>query len=88
VIVIVVLPYMLATAAVLSSGVSQWLLRITPAAAFAVQQSIPAYHQVDRAYTPLNGFYPLAPWVGFAVLCAWTAVALGVASYLLRRRDA
>jgi ABC-type transport system involved in multi-copper enzyme maturation permease subunit len=88
VIVIVVLPYILATAAVLSSGLSQWLLRITPAAAFAIQQSIPAYHQVDRAYTPLNGFYPLAPWVGFAVLCAWTTVALGVASYLLRRRDA
>jgi hypothetical protein len=88
VIVIVILPYILATAGVLSTGPSQWLLRITPAAAFAIQQSIPAYDQVDHVYTPIQGFFPLAPWVGFAVLCAWTAVALGVASYLLRRRDA
>jgi ABC-type transport system involved in multi-copper enzyme maturation permease subunit len=86
-IVLVVLPYILATAGVLSAGPSQWLLRITPAAAFAIQQSIPAYHQVDQDYAPLQGFYPLAPWAGFAVLCAWTAVALGVATYLLRRRD-
>jgi ABC-type transport system involved in multi-copper enzyme maturation permease subunit len=87
-IVLVVLPYILATASVLSGGPSQWLLRITPAAAFAIQQSIPAYHQVDQTYLPSLGFYPLAPWAGFAVLCAWTAVALGVATYLLRRRDA
>ncbi len=87
-IVLVVLPYILGTAGVLSAGPSEWLLRIFPAAAFAIQQSIPAYPQVDQAYTPLNGFYPLAPWAGFAVLCAWAAVALGVASYLLRRRDA
>jgi ABC-type transport system involved in multi-copper enzyme maturation permease subunit len=87
-IVVVVLPYIVATAGALSAGPSQWILRITPAAAFAIQQSIPAYHQVHQAYTPSLGFYPLAPWVGFAVLCAWTAVALGVAAYLLRRRDA
>jgi hypothetical protein len=43
---------------------------------------------VDQAYTPVFGFYPLPPWAGFAVLCAWTGVALGVAGYLLRRRDA
>jgi hypothetical protein len=40
-----------------------------------------------RGYVPVLGFYPLAPWAGFAVLCAWTALALGVAGYLLRRRD-
>ena len=39
-------------------------------------------------YTPAFGFYPLAPWAGFAVLCGWTALALGLATYLLRRRDA
>jgi ABC-type transport system involved in multi-copper enzyme maturation permease subunit len=87
-IVVVVLPYIVATAGALSTGASQWLLRIFPAAAFAIQQTIPAYHQVDGTYTPSQGFYPLAPWAGFAVLCAWTAVALGVATYLLRRRDA
>jgi ABC-type transport system involved in multi-copper enzyme maturation permease subunit len=88
VIVLVVLPYILATAGVLPAGPSQWLLRVTPAAGFAIQQSLPAYSQVDHAYTPLLGYYPLAPWAGFAVLCAWTALALGTAMYLLRRRDA
>jgi ABC-type transport system involved in multi-copper enzyme maturation permease subunit len=86
-IVLVVLPYILGTAGVLSAGASQWVLRIFPAAAFAIQQSVPAYHQVDGSYIPSQGYYPLAPWAGFAVLCAWAAVALGVAAYLLRRRD-
>jgi hypothetical protein len=31
---------------------------------------------------------PLAPWTGFAVTCAWAAAALGLAVYVLRRRDA
>lgn len=30
----------------------------------------------------------LSPWQGFAVFCAWTAVLLGAACYLLMRRDA
>ncbi len=60
VIVLVVLPYVLATAAVLPAGPSDWLLRVTPAAAFAVQQSQIAYPQVDGAYLPAFGFYPLA----------------------------
>jgi ABC-2 type transport system permease protein len=30
----------------------------------------------------------LSPWQGFGVLCLWTAVLLGVAAYLLNRRDA
>jgi hypothetical protein len=87
VIVLAVLPYLLATTSVLPVGPSQWLLRVTPAAAFALEQSIPAYPQVDRAYDPAHGYFPLAPWAGFAVLCAWTAVALGAAAYLLRKRD-
>jgi hypothetical protein len=86
-IVVVVLPYLLATAGVLPAGPSQWLLRVTPAAAFALEQSVPAYPQVDRAYDPAHGYFPLAPWAGFAVLCAWTAAALCAAMYLLRKRD-
>jgi ABC-type transport system involved in multi-copper enzyme maturation permease subunit len=39
-------------------------------------------------YTPQAGYYPLAPWAGFAVLCGYTALALGLAAFLLRRRDA
>jgi ABC-2 type transport system permease protein len=30
----------------------------------------------------------LSPWQGFGVLCIWTALLLGAAVYLLRRRDA
>ena len=88
VIVLTALPYILSVSAVLPAGAAQWLLRLTPAAGFAIQQSVPAYPQVDQAYTPTFGFFPLAPWAGFAVLCGWTAAALGLAAYLLRRRDA
>ncbi len=35
-----------------------------------------------------SGYYPLVPWAGFAVLCGYAAVALGLAACLLRRRDA
>ena len=86
-IVAMVLPYVLAVAAPLPEGVSEWLLRVTPAAAFAIQQSLPQYPQVITGNTPLY-YYPMAPWAGFAVLCAYTAVALALAAYMIRRRDA
>jgi ABC-type transport system involved in multi-copper enzyme maturation permease subunit len=83
----VVVPYLLAITA-LPAGAADWVLRITPAAAIAVEQSIPAYPQVTAAYTPMYGYYPLAPWAGFAVLCAWTVATLALAAFLLHRRDA
>jgi ABC-type transport system involved in multi-copper enzyme maturation permease subunit len=86
-VVAIVLPYLLAIS-VLPAGAARWLLRITPAAAFAIQQSTPQYPQVSNVYTPANGYFPLAPWTGFAVLCTWAALALGLAVLLLRRRDA
>jgi hypothetical protein len=86
VIVVIILPYILATFT--TSGFTQWLLRITPAAGFAIQQAYPAYHQVDASYTIVGGYYPLPPWAGFAVLCAWAAAAVALAAALLRRRDA
>jgi ABC-type transport system involved in multi-copper enzyme maturation permease subunit len=85
---VIVVPYFLASVATLPSGVADWLMRVTPAAAFAVQQATPQYPQVDAYYAPVSGFYPLAPWAGFAVLCGWTALALLAAVRLLRRRDA
>ncbi|ONI80700.1 hypothetical protein ALI22I_46475 [Saccharothrix sp. ALI-22-I] len=88
VIVAIVLPYILAIASVLPSGPSDWLLRVTPAAAFAVQQSVPEYAQVTASYAPADGYFPLTPLAGFAVLCGYTALALGVATFVLRRRDA
>jgi uncharacterized membrane protein len=33
-------------------------------------------------------YYPLAPWAGFAVLCGYAVLAMGLAFFLLRRRDA
>jgi ABC-type transport system involved in multi-copper enzyme maturation permease subunit len=89
VIVVIVLPYLLTvTTPLLPAGPTEWLARVTPAAAFAVQQTLIAYSQVSNVYTPSAGYYPLAPWAGFAVLCAWAAVALALAAYLLHRRDA
>jgi ABC-type transport system involved in multi-copper enzyme maturation permease subunit len=84
----IVLPYLLAVLpGVLPLGAEEWLVRVTPAAAFAVEQSARAYSQVVGDYTPATGYFPLAPWAGFAVLCGWAAIALGLAAYVLRRRD-
>jgi ABC-type transport system involved in multi-copper enzyme maturation permease subunit len=85
----IVLPYLLATVpGILPVGAEQWLLRVTPAAGFAVQQTLTQYSQVSTVYTPGTGYFPLSPWAGFAVLCAWAAAALALALLLLRRRDA
>jgi ABC-type transport system involved in multi-copper enzyme maturation permease subunit len=88
VIVAIVVPYILAVASILPVGVGDWLLRLTPAAGFAVQQSAIAYPQVAALYSPNGGYYPLAPWAGFAVLAAYAALALAAAVVLLRKRDA
>jgi ABC-type transport system involved in multi-copper enzyme maturation permease subunit len=89
VILLIVLPYLITvTAPVLPAGPADWLLRITPAAAFSVQQVMPRYAQVSNVYTPAQGFFPLAPWAGLAVLCGWAALALGLATLALRRADA
>jgi ABC-type transport system involved in multi-copper enzyme maturation permease subunit len=89
VIALIVLPYFFAgPLAVLPAGAANWLLRLTPAAGFAIQQGYPRYSQLDVGYTPGNGYFPLAPWAGFAVLCLWAVLALSLGAYLLRRRDA
>jgi len=85
----IILPYLLTAAfPVLPAGAADWLLRVTPAAGFAIKQTIPQYPQVAASYTPSQGYFPLAPWAGFAVLCGYAAVALALAAFLLRRRDA
>jgi ABC-type transport system involved in multi-copper enzyme maturation permease subunit len=87
-IVTVVLPFLLAALNVFPSGVGDWLLRVTPAAGLAIEQSVPNYPQVTSVINPVMGYYPLPPFAGFAVLCAWAAAALALAVYVLRRRDA
>ncbi len=86
VVVLVIVPLILGV--VLPQGPADWLLRLTPAAAFGVQQGLPQYPQVMQTCEPYNGCFPLAPWTGFAVACVWALAALGLATYLLRRRDA
>ena len=88
VIAAIVLPYLLAVLpGVLPAAGEDWLARVTPAAGFAIQQSAPIYPQVDQSYRLVNGYFPLAPWAGFAVLCAWTAAALALAVFVVHRRD-
>jgi ABC-type transport system involved in multi-copper enzyme maturation permease subunit len=96
VIVVIVVPYLLAFSPLPGSqmqgqgsgGGAGWPLQITPAAALSVQQAVPRFHQLIAVYSPNLGYYPLAPWAGLAVECAWAAVALSLAFFLLRRRDA
>jgi hypothetical protein len=87
-VVVVVVPYLIVLYNVLPFSASQWLLRIAPAAGFAVQGTMSQYPQVSNLYDAVDGYYPLAPWAGLAVLGAWAALALGLAIVLLRRRDA
>jgi ABC-type transport system involved in multi-copper enzyme maturation permease subunit len=84
-----VLPYLFAAATPgLPTGAANWLVEATPDAAFAIQQTSPQYPQVSDTYAPFFGYYPLAPWEGFAVLCGWAALAFALALFLLCRRDA
>ncbi len=85
-IMLIVAPWMLST--LLSQGAARWLLAITPAAGFAIQQAYPRYPQTSIDYATDRAYGPLVPWAGFAVLCAWTLAALVLALFLLRRRDA
>ncbi|GAA1017959.1 hypothetical protein Aple_026600 [Acrocarpospora pleiomorpha] len=81
---VIVLPYLLGVLPLLSDEVSRWLLRITPAAAFAVQQTVREYPQVVAYYAPMNGYFPLPGWAGFAVLCGYAMVVLGLGAFRLR----
>jgi ABC-type transport system involved in multi-copper enzyme maturation permease subunit len=87
-VVIVVMPFLLTALNVVPAGVGDWLLRLTPAAGLAIEQSIPRYSQVYTAIDPVRGYWPLSPYAGIAVLCLWTAAGLALALVMLRRRDA
>ncbi|WP_433190802.1 ABC transporter permease subunit [Actinoallomurus sp. CA-150999] len=88
VIVAIVLPYILIAIPFLPASVSKGVATATPGAAFAVQQTLVPYHQVASNYTPYYGYYPLAPWAGFAVLAGYAVASLAVAAVLIHRRDA
>jgi ABC-type transport system involved in multi-copper enzyme maturation permease subunit len=83
---VILLPFIAASAA--GGGIADWLLRLTPAAGMSMLQGLTQYHQVSYAYTLGNGYYPLSPLTGFAVLCGYALLALTAATVLLNRRDA
>jgi hypothetical protein len=87
-IVLLVLPGILATAMGLPANIDSWLMRLSPDAAFAIQATLPRSSLVTGAYIPANGYFPISPWAGLAVLTAYTAAALGAAVWLVGRRDA
>ena len=90
VIVVIFVPYLLAFGPTSGggNGGGGLLLQVTPAAALSVQQALPRFYQLLVSYTPNEGYYPLTPWAGLAVECAWAAAALALAFFLLRRRGA
>ncbi|MDF5752718.1 hypothetical protein [Spongiactinospora sp. TRM90649] len=77
---LLVLPYVVSVVPLLPDEVTRWLLRVTPAAAFAVQQTATEYPQAVAYYAPMNGYFPLPGWAGLAVLCAYAAVVLTLAA--------
>ena len=87
-VLIVVMPFLLTVLNVVPADVGDWLLRLTPAAGLAIEQSIPRYSQVYTTIDPVQGYWPLSPYAGFGVLCLWAAGFLVLALVLLRRRDA
>jgi ABC-type transport system involved in multi-copper enzyme maturation permease subunit len=87
-ILLVFMPFLLTLLNAVPASVGAWLLRVTPAAGVAIEQSIPRYPQVQTVNSPIQGYYPLSPYAGFGVLCLWVAAALALAFYALRRRDA
>ncbi|WP_035909789.1 hypothetical protein [Lentzea aerocolonigenes] len=76
---LIALPYAVTTLPLLPDPVAEWLLRLTPAAAFAVQQTTAEYPQVIAHYAPSTGYYPLPWWAGLLVLCAYTVIVVRVA---------
>jgi len=79
------IPYAVATTALLPDEVDRWILRVTPAAAFAVAQIDVEYHQVVAHFAPSNGYFPLPGFAGLLVLCAYIVGAVWWAT--VRRRS-
>jgi hypothetical protein len=77
---LVAVPYAVTAVPLLPDEIADWLLGLTPAAGFAVKQTVVEHPQVTAHYAPSAGYFPLPGWAGFAVLCAYTALVLWLAS--------
>ncbi|WP_439659996.1 hypothetical protein ACSHWB_47830 [Lentzea sp. HUAS TT2] len=78
--VLIAVPYAVTAVPLLPDGIADWLLRLTPAAGFAVKQTLVEHPQVTAHYASSAGYFPLPGWAGFAVLCAYTAIVLWLSS--------
>lgn len=83
----IAVPYVVTSFPLLADGLSQWLLRVTPAAGFAAQQTLIEYPQVIAHYAPSAGYFPLPWWTGVAVLSAYAVTLLGLAMNRLPQSD-
>ncbi|MEV4805121.1 hypothetical protein AB0K18_34415 [Nonomuraea sp. NPDC049421] len=70
------LPAVLTAFPLLPDVVADWLLRVTPAAGFAVKQTLVEYPQVTAHYAPSTGYHPLPGWAGMAVLGAYALIVM------------
>lgn len=80
---LVVVPWFL-----VSAGLAPWLLVITPAAGFAITQSVPTFAHVDVGSSLIAGYYPLPPWGGLLVTCGYAAICLAAATAVHRGKAA
>jgi ABC-2 family transporter protein len=80
VIVLVILPIFASTS--LPIGPAKWLMLLTPTGGFATQRAKPPTNVLAEPWSMISA------WAGLGVVCAYAMVALAVAYWLLRRRDA
>ncbi|HEY3006907.1 MAG TPA: ABC transporter permease subunit [Micromonosporaceae bacterium] len=80
VLALVILPAFVAIA--LPTTGALWLMRLTPAGGFAIQRAKPPSNMLAEAWSAID------PWAGLGVVFAYAVVALALAAWLLRRRDA
>jgi ABC-type transport system involved in multi-copper enzyme maturation permease subunit len=59
-----------------------WMMRLTPAGGLATQRAKPPTATLAEPWAMLS------PWTGIAVVCAYAAVSMIAAWWVLRRRDA
>lgn len=85
-VVLVVVPYAVSIVPLLPDAVADWLLRLTPAAGFAVLQTAVEYPQVTAHYAPSTGFFPLPWWAGLLVLAGYVLAVMGASGSGGRRR--
>ena len=83
-IALIAVPYAVAALPLVPDALADWLLRVTPAAGFAAQQTMVEYPQVVAHYAPSAGYLPLAWWAGLAVMCTNALVFMTLA---LRRGE-